>query len=71
MYSPEKLEEIKVEKMQRDGFCRLCEKHLKRNTDDRVRFYSPFNRGHHVILCLPCCEILGKVAADKIKSLLY
>lgn len=52
--------------VERDGFCRSCDKTLKRNKDRAVIWYSFRNRGMHVILCKPCVEKLYNLVNPQI-----
>lgn len=47
---------MRYELIERDGFCRGCDKKMRRNIDVVVKFYSRRNRGQNIILCKECVE---------------
>jgi RNase P subunit RPR2 len=50
--------------MKNDGFCRGCDKPLKRNEDMALKMYSHRNRGQHIILCPKCVEDAYRMMVD-------
>lgn len=50
--------------MERDAFCRACDKVIKRNTEEAIVWYSWRNKGQHILICLPCSQIIGKMSED-------
>lgn len=52
------------EKMQRDGFCRGCDKVLKRGEDLALKMYSPRNRGQSILLCDTCVWKMSNLIHD-------
>lgn len=52
--------------MQRDGFCRGCDKQLNAGTDKAVKFYSHRNRGQNIIICGDCVELMYEVVWNSV-----
>jgi len=55
------MSDVIVELMQRDGFCRSCDKELKRNVDPAIKFYSYRGRGMNILLCLDCVDKIHNI----------
>ena len=49
---------IEYRLVERDAFCRGCQKELKRNTDKAIMWYAPNNRGMNIIICPDCVELI-------------
>jgi len=50
--------------MERDAFCRACDKVIKRNTEEAIIWYSWRNKGQHIMICLPCSQKIGEMAGE-------
>lgn len=50
--------------MERDAFCRACDKVIKRNTEEAIVWYSWRNKGQHIMICLPCSQTIGEMAEE-------
>lgn len=51
--------------VERDAFCRACDKKLKRESDEAIIWYSFRNTGQNIIICLPCARHLGQLAREE------
>lgn len=45
-------------KMERSGYCRGCDKELRKN-DEIIYTYTFRNRGQHILICLDCAEVIS------------
>lgn len=50
--------------IERNGFCRCCDKMLFRSVDKVVKFYSRRNCGQHIILCKACIQKLNDIVKE-------
>jgi len=50
--------------MERDAFCRACDKVIKRNTEEAIVWYSWRNKGQHIMICLPCSQKIGEMSGE-------
>lgn len=45
--------------MQRNGYCRGCDKEMVKDEDMAIKMYSHRNRGQHIILCDGCVNAMN------------
>ena len=43
-----------LRQVERQAFCRACDKTLERNTEKVIAWYSFRNRGQHIYICTDC-----------------
>lgn len=51
--------------VERDAFCRACDKRLKRNVAEAIVWHSFRNTGQNILICLPCAREIGGLAAQE------
>lgn len=51
----------KYRQPERNAFCRVCEKCIKRNEDYMVSWYSSLNRGMNIHICPDCVKALSEL----------
>jgi len=51
--------------MQRDGYCRGCDKLMQRNSEKAIKTYSIRNRGQHILLCKECVKDMYNLTQEE------